>query len=251
MVHFVGAGPGAPDLITVRGKKLIEKADAIVYAGSLVNPELLSLAKDGCRVHDSAGMTLDEIVDVLKEAEESGLCSVRLHSGDPSLFGAIREQMDKLKALSINYDICPGVSSFCAAAASLREEFTVPGLSQTVIISRAAGRTKVPERESLAALASHGATMVLFLSAGMAGKVSSDLAEGGMRPDTPAALVYKASWPDERVVRGTLQTLPALSEKSGVKNTALIIVGDFMGEAREVSRLYAPDFSTGFRRAKP
>ncbi len=251
MVHFVGAGPGATDLITVRGKELLEKADVIVYAGSLVNHDLLSHAKSGCQIHDSAHMTLDEIIDVLQKAEKEGLCSVRLHTGDPSIYGAIREQIDRLEELGIDYDICPGVSSFCAAAASLREEYTVPAVSQTVIISRAAGRTPVPEKESLVSLSSHGATMILFLSAGMSGEVSRDLIKGGMRLDTPVALVYKASWPDEEVIRCTLETLPKIAEESGIKKTALIVVGDFLGEAGEVSRLYSPDFSTGFRKAKP
>lgn len=250
MVHFVGAGPGAVDLITIRGRALLEKADVIVYAGSLVNPELLSYAKASCEIHNSAYMTLDEVIEVLEKAHAKGQMSVRLHTGDPSLFGAIREQMDKLIELGIEYDVCPGVSSFCAAAAALGEEYTLPSVSQTVIISRVAGRTDVPEKESLASLAAHGATMVLFLSAGMADKVSRELMAGGVSPATPAAIVYKASWPDEKVVRGTVGELADMSEKSGISKTALILVGDFLGREYELSRLYAADFSTGFRKAK-
>jgi precorrin-4/cobalt-precorrin-4 C11-methyltransferase len=246
VVHFVGAGPGAPDLLTLRGKELLERADVVVYAGSLVNPALLKHTKPGCEIHNSAEMTLDEVIRVMAAAAERGKETVRLHTGDPSLYGAIREQMDRLRALGIGYDICPGVSSLFAAAAALEAEYTLPGVSQTLIISRAEGRTAVPDGERLAALAAHGSTMVLFLSAGMLDKVSTDLIRGGLPPDTPAAIVHKASWPEQRVFRGTLENLASLGAE---EKTALVVVGKVLGDDYELSRLYAADFSTGFREA--
>jgi precorrin-4/cobalt-precorrin-4 C11-methyltransferase len=245
VVHFVGAGPGAPDLITLRGKELLERAGVIIYAGSLVNPALLQHAGADCEIHNSAEMTLDEVIRVMAAAAAQGKEIVRLHTGDPSLYGAIREQMDRLKALGIGYDICPGVSSLFAAAAALEAEYTLPGVSQTLIISRAEGRTAVPEGESLEALAAHRSTMVLFLSAGMLDKVSADLIRGGLPPDTPAAIVYKASWPEQRVFRGTLENLASLGAEG---KTALVVVGRVLGDDYELSRLYAADFSTGFRK---
>lgn len=250
MVDFVGAGSGAADLITVRGKKLIENADVIIYAGSLVNPELTEYAKDSCEIYNSAYMTLDEVIDVMKKAEAEGKNTVRLHTGDPSLFGAIREQMDRLDALGIEYRICPGVSSFCGAAAALKAEYTLPEVSQSVIITRMAGRTPVPEKESLESLASHGTSMVIFLSAGMTVEVSERLQNGGYTVETPAALVYKATWEDEKVCRCTVGTLAETAEKNGINKTALIVVGDFLGENRHLSKLYDPGFETGYRKAK-
>ena len=200
MINFVGAGSGAADLITVRGAKLLGEADVIIYAGSLVNPELLSYAKRDCQIYNSAHMTLEEVIDVMKEAEKDGQMTVRLHTGDPSLYGAIREQMDQLNELGIPYAVCPGVSSFCGAAAALGMEYTLPDITQSVVITRMAGRTPVPERESIASFASHGATMVVFLSTGMLKKLSEELMKGGYQADTPAAIVYKATWPDEKVV---------------------------------------------------
>jgi precorrin-4/cobalt-precorrin-4 C11-methyltransferase len=247
-VHFVGAGPGAPDLLTLRGRDLLERAAVVIYAGSLVNPALLEYTKRGCEIHNSAEMTLDEVIAVMATAAEQGKEIVRLHTGDPSLYGAIREQMDRLKALGISYDICPGVSSFCAAAAALQAEYTLPGVSQTLIITRAEGRTAVPEGEKLSALASHGATMVLFLSAGMLEKVSAELIKGGLPPETPAAIVYKASWPEQQVLRGTVGTLAKLG---AAEKTALVIVGNVLGDGYELSRLYAPDFTTAFREGRP
>ena len=197
MVHFVGAGSGAADLITVRGARLLEEADVVIYAGSLVNPALLEYTKPGCEIHNSAQMTLEQVLDVVKAAEAAGKTTVRLHTGDSSIYGAVREQFDQLEALGVEYDVCPGVSSFCGAAASLRAEYTLPDVSQSVIITRAAGRTPVPDRESLRSFAAHQATMVLFLSAGLADKVREDLLAGGYPPETPAAVVYKATWPDE------------------------------------------------------
>ena len=247
-VHFVGAGPGAADLITIRGKVLIESADVVIYTGSLVNPELLAYAKQGCEIHNSAKMTLDEVIDTIQAAVCEGKTVVRLHTGDPSLYGAVREQMDKLNALNIEYEICPGVSSFSAAAATLKAEYTLPGVSQTVILTRTAGNTPVPEGETIRALASHQATMVLFLSAGLLESVSNDLVSGGYAPSTPAAIVYKASWPEEKIIRCTVGTLA--ESAGGIIKTALICVGDFLGGEYELSRLYAPGFSTGYREAK-
>ena len=197
MVHFVGAGSGAPDLITVRGARLLGEADVVIYAGSLVNPALLDGTKPGCEIHDSAKMTLEEVIAVIRKAESEGKTTVRLHTGDSSIYGAVREQFDELEKLGIDYDVCPGVSAFCGAAAALRAEYTPPNVSQTVIITRAAGRTPVPERESIRALAAHHATMVLFLSTSLTKQLQADLLAGGYEADTPAAVVYKATWPEE------------------------------------------------------
>ncbi len=250
MVDFVGAGCGAADLITVRGMRLIQNADVIIYAGSLVNPELTKFAKDGCEICNSAHMTLDEVIEVMEKAEAAGKNTVRLHTGDPSLYGAIREQTDRLDKLGIEYKICPGVSSFCGAAAALKAEYTLPEISQSVIITRMAGRTPVPEKESIESLAAHGASMVIFLSAGMTSEVSERLQKGGYSAETPAALVYKATWEDEKVCRCTVGTLAETAEKNGINKTALIVVGDFLGENRFLSKLYDPNFETGYRKAK-
>ena len=251
MIHFVGAGCGAADLITVRGKRLLEEADVIVYAGSLVNPALLDYRKDGCLVYDSAKMTLEEVLNVMLAAEEAGKTTVRLHTGDPCLYGAIREQMDELDKRGVAYDYCPGVSAFSGAAAALKMEYTLPEVSQSVIITRMAGRTPVPERESIRSFAAHGATMVLFLSAGLLEQTQAELLAGGYSPDTPAAIVYKASWPDEKRCLCTVGTLDDCARENGISKIALIIVGDAVkqsGYAR--SKLYDPTFSTEFRRAK-
>lgn len=249
MIHFVGAGCGAPDLITLRGKKHIENADVIVYAGSLVNKELLQYAKKGCAIYDSSKMTLEEIIKVIAAAEREGLSVVRLHTGDPSLYGAIGEQMQELDRLGIEYDITPGVSAFSGAAASLKAEYTLPDVSQTVIITRAAGRTGVPGSEDLRSLASHGATMVLYLSAGLLDKVASDLIAGGYDAATPAAIVYKATWADEKICRCTVGTLKQAAEAAGITKTALIVIGKFLDGSFSRSRLYDPGFSTEFREA--
>lgn len=249
MVHFVGAGPGAPDLITVRGAELLRRADCIIYAGSLVNPALLALAKDGCTVYNSAKMTLEQVLDVMGVQEKQHRETVRLHTGDASLYGAIREQMDALDRLGIAYDHVPGVSSFCGAAAALHAEYTLPGISQTVIITRMAGRTPVPEKEALADLARHGASMVIFLSAGMLPAVQEALLQGAYCGDTPAALVYKATWPEEKVVRCTLGTLTNAGAEHNITKTALILVGDFLNPAGyDRSKLYDPGFTTEFRK---
>lgn len=249
MVDFVGAGCGAADLITLRGKKLLENADVIIYAGSLVNPELLSYAKEDCEIHNSAYMTLDEVISVIENAENKGRNTVRLHTGDPSLYGAVREQMDRLEELGIAYEICPGVSSFCGAAAALKAEYTLPDVSQTVIITRMAGRTPVPEKEDIEKLAAHGATMVIFLSTGLLKELSEKLVKGGYSADTPAAVVYKASWNDEKVCRCTVGTLYETAEKNGIKKTALITVGNFLGSDYSLSKLYDSTFETEFRKA--
>ncbi len=250
MIHFVGAGSGAPDLITVRGAKLLAQADVIVYAGSLVNPQLLSYAKDSCAIHNSAKMTLEEVLQVMIAAELAGQCVVRLHTGDPCVFGAHREQMDALDAQGITYDICPGVSSFCGAAAALKAEYTLPNVSQTVILTRIEGRTPVPAKEKIELLAAHGATMVIFLSAGMLEELSARLIQGGYAPQTPAAIVYKATWEDEKVVRTTVQALAQAAREHGISKTALITVGEFLGDTYDRSKLYDPAFTTEFREAK-
>lgn len=250
MVNFVGAGCGAADLITVRGKSLIEQADVIVYAGSLVNPQLLEYAKKDCQIHNSAYMTLEQVIDVIKAAEHEKKMTVRLHTGDPSLYGAIREQMDRLDKLGIKYDICPGVSSFCGAAAALRAEYTLSDVSQTVIITRMAGRTPVPEKESIAALAAHNATMVIFLSTGLLKELSAELIRGGYKPDTPAAIVYKASWADQKVCRCTVEDLAQTAADNGITKTALICVGYFLGNDYSLSKLYDKSFETEFRKAE-
>ena len=248
MIHFVGAGPGAPDLITVRGKQYLEEADVIIYAGSLVNPQLLEYSKDVCTIYNSAKMTLEEVISVMEKAEKEGKTTVRLHTGDPCIYGAIREQMDILDEKGIAYDSCPGVSSFCGAASALNLEYTLPGVSQSVIITRMAGRTPVPGRESIASFAAHHATMVIFLSTGMLKKLSEELIKGGYEADTPAAIVYKATWPDEKRVVCTVATLAEAAEQENIKKTALIIVGDVTAQAGyERSRLYAPEFTTEFR----
>lgn len=251
MIHFVGAGPGAPDLITMRGAELLRKADCIIYAGSLVNPALLALAKEGCSIYNSAEMTLEQFLDVMRAKETAGLETVRLHTGDASIYGAIREQMDALDRWGIAYDDTPGVSSFCGAAAALHAEYTLPGISQTVIITRMAGRTPVPEAETLEKLASHGASMVIFLSAGMLPAVQDALLRGNYTEQTPAALVYKATWPEEKVVRCTLGTLAKYGAEYHITKTALILVGDFLRpDSYDRSKLYDPGFTTEFRKGR-
>ena len=248
MIHIVGAGPGAVDLITVRGQKLLSEADVVIYAGSLVSRDLLDWARQDARIYDSASMDLEQVMEVMEQAERDGLTTVRLHTGDPCLYGAIREQMDGLDARGIQYDICPGVSSFCGAAAALGMEYTLPGISQSVVITRMAGRTPVPERESIEKFAAHGSTMVIFLSAGMTGELSEELVKGGYPGDTPAAIVYKATWPDEKVVRCTVATLEETADREGIHKTALIVVGNTVAQTGyERSKLYDPAFTTGFR----
>ena len=247
MVHFVGAGPGAPDLITVRGAEYLKQADVVIYAGSLVNPVLLGMCRENCKIYNSAEMTLEQVIEVMKNAEAEGKTTLRLHTGDPCLYGAIREQMDLLDELGIAYDDTPGVSSFCGAAAAIHGEYTLPGVSQSVIITRMAGRTPVPEGERLSKLAEHGATMVLFLSAGLLEEVEQELLQGAYTKETPAAIVYKATWPEEKVLYCTVGTLAKSAAEAGVRKTALILVGDFLQSGYERSKLYDPTFTTEFR----
>lgn len=249
MIYFIGAGPGAADLITVRGKELLEKADLIIYAGSLVNPALLDYAKPDCQIMNSAVMTLEEVIAAMVPAAQEGKLVVRLHTGDPSVYGAHREQMDLLKSYNLDFEIVPGVSSFCAAAASLKAEYTLPEVSQSVIITRMEGRTGVPPKQKIKDYAKHHATMVIFLSAGMLEKLQKELISGGYGTDEPAAIVYKASWPDEKVFRCTVGTIAETAAANNIKNLALITVGGFLGTAYERSELYNPTFETGFRKA--
>ena len=250
MIHFVGAGSGAPDLITVRGKKYLEEADVVIYAGSLVNPELLGYTKETCEIHNSARMTLEEVIDVMQRAEEQGKVTVRLHTGDPCIYGAIREQMDILDQRGISYDSCPGVSAFCGAASALNLEYTLPDISQSVIITRMEGRTPVPPKESIQSFAAHHATMVVFLSTGMLEELSRRLIEGGYTAQTPAAIVYKATWPDEKKFICTVGTLAETARENHITKTALMIIGDAVQAAHyDRSKLYDPGFTTEFRQA--
>ena len=249
MVHFVGAGSGAVDLITVRGAKLLEEADVVIYAGSLVNPELLRYCKEGCEIYDSAKMTLEQVIAVIQKSEAAKKNTVRLHTGDSSIFGAVREQFDELARLGIAYDVCPGVSSFCGAAASLKTEYTLPDVSQTVIITRSAGRTPVPDGQSIRELAAHQATMVLFLSTSLTEKLQAELLSGGYPGETPVAVVYKATWPEEKIFRCTVDTLHKTVTENGLTKTSLIIVGNCMGDKYDRSLLYHPGFTTEFREA--
>ena len=249
MIHFVGAGSGAADLITLRGARLLGEADVVIWAGSLVNPALLEHCRPDCEIHDSARLTLEEVIALMREAEAAGKTTVRLHTGDSSIYGAVREQFDALDALGIPYDVCPGVSAFCGAAAALRTEYTLPEISQTVIISRAAGRTAVPERESIRSLAAHQATMVLFLSTGLTERLQAELIAGGYPPETPAAIVYKATWPEERQYRCTVGSLHETARAKGLTKTALILVGRCLAESGARSMLYHPGFSTEYRAA--
>ncbi len=248
MVYFVGAGPGAVDLITVRGQNLLQTADVIVYAGSLVNPELLKQAKAHCVIYNSASMTLEEVVEVLVSNAKENKNVVRLHTGDPSIYGAIKEQMDKLDEQTVGYEVVPGVSSFCGAAAALQVEYTLPDVSQTVILTRMEGRTPVPPKEDIALLASHQASMAIFLSAGMLNQLTEKLLAGGYKPDTKAAIVYKATWADEKIVRTTVQALAKDAENAGIHKTALVLVGEFLGDQYARSCLYAPEFEHGYRK---
>ena len=249
-VHFVGAGPGAKDLITVRGMELLKRADVVIYAGSLVNPELLEYAP-GAEVLNSAYMTLGEVISAIKKAVDEGKEVVRLHTGDQSIYGAVKEQMDELDSLGIGYDSCPGVSACFGAAASLNIEYTLPGISQSLIITRTGGRTEVPERESIESFAAHNATMAVYLSTSLLDKLSKELILGGYSKDTPAAIVYKATWPDEEKYLCTIETLAETAGKHNITKTALILVGEVLGTVKyEKSRLYADDFSTAYRKAK-
>ena len=249
MIHFVGAGPGAKDLITLRGKKYLEEADVVIYTGSLINPLLLEYTKDICTLYNSAHMTLEDVLSVMEKAVNARKTVVRLHTGDPCIYGAIREQMDLLDKKGITYDDTPGVSSFCGAASALNLEYTLPGVSQSVILTRMEGRTPVPEKEKISSFASHQATMVIFLSTGMLPELRDRLLEGGYTADTPAAIVYRATWPDEKKIICSVGTLAEAAEKNGITKTALILVGDVLTTGNyDRSCLYHPDFSTEFRK---
>ncbi len=250
MVHFVGAGCGAADLITIRGMNLIKEADVIIYTGSLVNPALLQYAGRDAQIHNSASMTLEDVMELMRKSDEEGKKIVRLHTGEPSLYGAVREQMDELERLGIGYDSTPGVTACFGAAASLNLEYTLPGVSQSLIITRMEGRTPVPARESIEKLAMHRASMAVYLSAGMLKQLSDRLLAGGYEADTPAAIVYKATWPEEKRILCTVGTLAEEGEKNGITQTAVILVGEAIAQhGYDRSRLYAPDFSTQFRPA--
>ena len=234
--------------MTIKGKRLIDHADVLIYAGSLVNPEVLADRKPESVVYDSAGMTLEEVLAVMKQAEQAGKTTVRVHTGDASIYGAIREQLDALDRMGIAHEVVPGVSSFLAAAAALQKEYTLPDVSQTVILTRMAGRTPVPEREQIESLAAHQATMVIFLSIGLIDKVQTALLQGAYTPDTPAAVVYKATWPEQKTVRCTVGSLAQSVHDAGITKTALIVAGDFLGTRYERSKLYDPGFTTEFRK---
>lgn len=248
MVHFVGAGSGAVDLITVRGKHLVDSADVVIYAGSLVNPDILSSCKEGCEIYNSAKMTLEEVIEVMEDSEKAGKTTVRLHTGDPCLYGAIREQMDLLDEKKIAYEYCPGVSSFCGAAAALRTEYTLPDVSQSVVITRMEGRTPVPELEKIEEWARHKSTMVIFLSMGLLEQLEEKLLEGGYEKDTPAAIVYKATWPEEKVFPCTVSTIYNTAKENNITKTALVVVGKVLQCTYERSKLYDPGFTTEFRK---
>lgn len=249
-VHIVGAGPGDPELITRKGYRLVQEADVVIYAGSLVNPAILEACKKGCEIHNSASMSLDDVLAVTKARVAEGKTVVRLHTGDPTIYGAIQEQMDALKEMGITYDVTPGVSSFLATAAALQQEYTLPNVTQTVIITRMEGRTPMPEKEKLSMLASHGATMCIFLSVQMIDKVAAELIEGGYDKTTPVAIVVKASWPDQRIIRGTLETIADVVAEEGVIRQAMIVVSRVLDTDYELSKLYDKGFAHMYRDAK-
>lgn len=250
MISFVGAGPGNVDLITIKGRDLLIKADIVIYAGSLVSKEHLEFCKANCEIYDSATMTLEDVIKVIKEGQEKNKDVVRLHTGDPSIYGAIKEQMDKLDEIGAKYEVVPGVSSFTASCAAIKKEFTLPGISQTVIITRLEGKTPVPSDESLELLASHKASMAIFLSAGNIDAVVEKLKLGYGRCDVPVAVVYKATWKDEKIIIGTLDDIVCKVKDAEIKNFAQILVGDFINCSYERSKLYDPSFTHGFREGK-
>ena len=249
MISFVGAGPGDVDLITIKGRQLLEKADMVIYAGSLVSKDHLKFCKDSCKIYNSASMTLEEIVDKMEKAVKEGLKVVRLHTGDPTIYGAIREQMDLLDEKGIEYEVIPGVSSFTAACSAIKKEFTLPNVAQTVILTRIEGRTPVPEEEDLELLAKHKASMALFLSVKDMDRVVKKLNKGYGREDVPVAVVYKATWGDEKIIMGTLKDIEEKVEQAGIAKTAQILVGDFIKGEYERSKLYDPSFSHEYREA--
>jgi precorrin-4/cobalt-precorrin-4 C11-methyltransferase len=247
IVYFIGAGPGDPDLITVKGKKIVESADVIIYAGSLVNKAIIDCHEKDCEIYNSASMNLDEVIGVIKKSVDNNKIVARVHTGDPSIYGAIREQMDRLEEMGISYEVIPGVSSFVASAASLKREFTLPGISQTVICTRLEGRTAVPEGESLESLASHKTSMAIFLSVGMIDEVVEKLLRH-YDENTPVSVVEKATWPDERIINGTIKNIAEKIKDAGIKKTAQILVGDFLGDKYELSKLYDKKFTHEYRK---
>jgi precorrin-4/cobalt-precorrin-4 C11-methyltransferase len=251
IIHFIGAGPGDVELITVKGARLLSEADVVVFTGSLVDLELVKRYAPDARFYDSASMNLEETTAALAEAVAHGKRAVRLHTGDPSIYGAIQEQMAELDRLGIVYEVIPGVTSAFAAAATLKQELTLPSVTQTVIITRIAGRTPVPEREKLSEVARIGATMVIYLSVGMVDEVVSELLQGAYTPATPVAVVAKASWKDEQIIEGTLSGIAEKVKAAGIGKQALIIVGDVLKARKEgipeLSKLYDKNFSHGFR----
>lgn len=250
MINFVGAGPGDVDLITIKGRRLLEGADLVIYAGSLVSKEHLKFCKKTCKFYNSASMTLEEVIEKMEDAIEKNLKVVRLHTGDPTIYGAIREQMDMLEKKNIQYNVVPGVSSFTAACASIKREFTLPNLSQTIILTRIKGRTPVPEDEDLAALAKHNASMAIFLSVQSIDQVVAKLIEGYGRADVPVAIVYKATWEDEKIIFGRLKDIAEKVKKENIHKTAQILVGDFIEGEYERSKLYDPSFTHQYRGGK-
>ena len=249
MVYFIGAGPGDPELLTIKGKKIIDSADVIIYAGSLVNREVLRDIKSGAKVYNSATMHLEEVIEVMKEAEKKNLMTARVHTGDPAIFGAHREQMDALEREGIEFCVIPGVSSFVAAAATLKKEYTLPEVTQSIILTRMEGRTPMPEKESIEAFAKHQATMVIFLSANRIEELVEQL-QTSYPVDTPIALVYKASWPEEKIIQGNLGNIAELVRKANITKTGLIVVGRFLGDQYALSKLYDKHFSHEYREAK-
>ncbi len=246
-VYFVGAGPGDPELISIKGKRIIDEADVIIYAGSLVNKEVLRDAKKGAFIYNSASMNLDEVIEVTKNAVFSGKMVARVHTGDPSIYGAIREQMDRLDEYNIKYEVIPGISSFLATAAALKKEYTLPAVTQTLILTRMEGRTPVPDKERIEELAKHRATMVIFLSIGAIEELTIRL-KAGYEENTPVAVVYKASWEEQKIVRGNLNNIARLVKEAGISKTALVVVGDFLGDEYELSKLYDKNFSHEYRK---
>lgn len=246
-VYFVGAGPGDPELISIKGKRIIDEADVIIYAGSLVNKEVLRDAKKGAFIYNSASMNLDEVIEVTKNAVFSGKMVARVHTGDPSIYGAIREQMDRLDEYNIEYEVIPGISSFLATAAALKKEYTLPAITQTLILTRMEGRTPVPDKERIEELAKHRATMIIFLSIGAIEELATRL-KAGYEENTPVAVVYKASWEEQKIVRGNLNNIARLVKEAGISKTALVVVGDFLGDEYELSKLYDKNFSHEYRK---
>lgn len=248
-VYFIGAGPGDPELITVKGQRLIAEADVIIYAGSLVNPEILKYGRKDAEVYNSATMNLDEVLDVEIRAVQAGKTVARVHTGDPAIYGAIQEQMDGLRAAGIaDFEVIPGVSSFLASAAALKQEYTLPNVSQTIIITRMEGRTPMPPKEKLVSLAQHQATMCIFLSVQAIDQVMKQLTDGGYAPDTPVAIVVRATWPDQKILRGTIATIADIIHEAGVTRQAMIIVGRVLDSEYDLSKLYDSKFTTMFRK---